>query len=329
MNFRIGSIPVRVHVSFFLTMLFLGAGGANADAMNIVLWAGVAFVSVLIHELGHALMGKAFGLVPQIDLHGMGGLTSWVSGARKLTPWRSILVSLAGPFAGFAVGALALALNAAHVLPQTPFAANAYSIVLWVNIGWGVFNLLPMLPLDGGNVMASFLRWIFGARAERPARYVSIVVAVTVAAFAAAHHWIWVALIAGIHVIQNVQSLRLLRTIEDEGPNLRAIQQAYVALEKEDARTAIALVAPVIETTRNLETYQAAVRLLAYARLLEGQWGLLLPILQAESEKFSGEELDRFARTAEELGHPEEASLIRGLRLQAAPASPLGDSFKA
>ena len=327
--FRLGQIPVRVHFSFFLTMLFLGASGGRVDLAGIVMWSAIAFVSVLIHELGHALMGKAFGLTPQIDLHGMGGLTSWTAG-KRLTPGRNILVSLAGPFAGFFVGAAVIAANAAHLIPHTEFAQRTYEVALWVNIGWGVFNLLPMLPLDGGNVMASGLRWIFGARAERPARYISILVAVGVAAFGAAHQLLWIALLAGLHVIQNVQSLRMLATIEDEGPNLRAIQQAYVALEKEDARTAISLVSPVMETTRNLETYQAAVRLLAYARLLEGQWGLLLPILEAESQKFSSEELDRFARTAEELGHPEEAIRIRGLRvLESTPGTPFGGSFKA
>ena len=46
----------------------------------IAIWVAIVFISVLVHELGHALVGRMFGLDPQIELHGMGGTTSWVNG---------------------------------------------------------------------------------------------------------------------------------------------------------------------------------------------------------------------------------------------------------
>ena len=75
LSFRLGRIPVRIHAMFFLVSGMLGASGG--DMASILIWVATVFVSVLIHELGHALCGMAFGLAPEIDLHGMGGTTSW------------------------------------------------------------------------------------------------------------------------------------------------------------------------------------------------------------------------------------------------------------
>src|SRR5579872_4278655 len=103
MTFHLGKIPVRVLPSFFLVNLIFNL---SAGLRELVVWMGVVFVSVLIHELGHATVGSTFGLEPRIDLHGMGGTTSWAM-TRTLSTWRRVAISLAGPMAGFAVAAVA------------------------------------------------------------------------------------------------------------------------------------------------------------------------------------------------------------------------------
>src|ERR1700722_19012492 len=100
--FRLGSIPVQVHGSFLLVVVLLGMLGG--DPSGILLWIVVVFVGVLLHELGHALVGRSFGLTPQIDLVGFGGLTSWAAGGAELGPPKRIAISLAGPFTGIAIG---------------------------------------------------------------------------------------------------------------------------------------------------------------------------------------------------------------------------------
>src|SRR5580693_1161868 len=103
LSFRLGSIPVRVHGSFLLVVVFLGLQGG--DPSGIVMWAVVVFLGVLLHELGHALVGRSFGLTPRIDLIGFGGLTSWsAESARKLERVKRVAISLAGPFTGIAIG---------------------------------------------------------------------------------------------------------------------------------------------------------------------------------------------------------------------------------
>src|SRR5262245_9258768 len=73
---KIFGIPVSVKPTFFLVMALLGYNQRQEPAM-LIAWVAVVFVSVLLHELGHALTAKAFGGVPAIELYGLGGLTRW------------------------------------------------------------------------------------------------------------------------------------------------------------------------------------------------------------------------------------------------------------
>jgi Zn-dependent protease len=123
-------------------------------------WVVVVFISVLFHELGHALVGRRFGLSPQITLYSMGGLTSW-SEAKEISPAKNLAISLAGPAAGFLLGGICFVAGPAllSTAPSELFTV-AYRDLIWVNIGWGVFNLLPILPLDGGHVLVTLEQWL-------------------------------------------------------------------------------------------------------------------------------------------------------------------------
>lgn len=175
LRFSILGFPVRVHPLFWMIALLLGWGG---NLFYVALWVLGVFVSILIHELGHALAFRRYGQESQIILHFAGGLTvpeSMAFGmgyARvALTPNQQILISLAGPFAGFFFAAFILVLSLAlggtvvfhTILGLIPFPSialpagfallNSFMIILlWINIFWGVINLLPVFPLDGGQV---------------------------------------------------------------------------------------------------------------------------------------------------------------------------------
>ena len=99
---KVFRIPVKVEVSFFAIAVFL-ALSRSRDITLIVEWVVVVFVSVLLHEFGHALAARAFGLKPEIRLYQMGGLTSWRS-EKEVAPLKHLAISLAGPFTGFALG---------------------------------------------------------------------------------------------------------------------------------------------------------------------------------------------------------------------------------
>ncbi len=156
---KIFGIPVKFEFSFFLIVLLL-ARDRISEPVYLIEWIAVVVVSILAHEFGHALVGRAFGLAPQIQLYGMGGLTSWAE-AKELSPKKDILISLAGPLAGFLFGGIVLL--AGSLIPgiQEPrFNYILYTDLLWVNFGWGIFNLLPIFPLDGGHVVRSLEQWL-------------------------------------------------------------------------------------------------------------------------------------------------------------------------
>ncbi|MBL9123796.1 MAG: M50 family metallopeptidase, partial [Planctomycetaceae bacterium] len=96
LNFSVLGIPVRVHPLFWLVCLLLGG---DRDVSSALRWVGVVFVSILVHELGHALVARSYGANPWITLYSFGGLASY-RGARTDTK-SSIAIILAGPMAGF------------------------------------------------------------------------------------------------------------------------------------------------------------------------------------------------------------------------------------
>ena len=202
-SFALGNIPVRVHLQFLFLSAFIMM---NAGEPRLIL-SGVAiiFVSVLVHELGHALMGKVFGLQPQIDLHGMGGTTSWAH--KNVSSGAKILISLAGPSTGIVIGSI-LKFGPFFAGHQTLLARGILAQIIFVNLGWGLLNLLPMLPLDGGNVMHQLIAMITGTDGERPARVISIVVGVLAAIAGYMYLGLFTAILVAMLVAQNVRALR-------------------------------------------------------------------------------------------------------------------------
>jgi Zn-dependent protease len=201
-DFTIGDIPVRVQPWFFLTVLLIGP----RDLPGMALWVPVAFVGVLAHELGHALAVRRAGLRPAIQLFAFGGVTSWFPG-REIGPGRHALISAAGPAVGIAIGVAALGVSAV-VDPANPVMSRLIQYTVWINLGWGLLNLLPILPLDGGNIVTSFAEMAFGPGGRRTARWLSVIACVILGVLALAAGWLWSAIIAAILAYSNIQALR-------------------------------------------------------------------------------------------------------------------------
>jgi stage IV sporulation protein FB len=273
-SFRLGKIPVRIHPSFFFVAVVLGLGGGtdlrSGTGLSMLLaWVAIVFVSVILHELGHATMGVAFGLSPSIELHTMGGTTSWSSSA-ALTTARRIAISVAGPGAGFVVAAVVRYALGARVFGPTPLGTFAYQNLLFVNFGWGIFNLLPMLPLDGGNVMTQLLGAFTRGRGERPARIVSIVVASLALPLALLVQSLWVGLMAGYFISINVRALPDAAARDHDVPLKPVLEQAYAALNARDGARLLSLARPVAVSSRTAPVRAEALQLVAFGFLLEG-----------------------------------------------------------
>ena len=149
-------IPVRVHPSFWVVAALLGWNPNHLDVVFI--WVLCMFVSILVHELGHALTAEAFGWPSEIVLYYMGGLA--YSERNRTSPARNLTVSIMGPVAGFMLFGLVvcveIVLDRFHVL-ESRYRDRIFGNLEFINLYWGLFNLLPVLPFDGGHILQSVL----------------------------------------------------------------------------------------------------------------------------------------------------------------------------
>ena len=167
--FTIKGIPVSFQPMFILLILILSVGMNNP-----FIFGACATLGVLIHEFGHALTAKHFHLNPEVTLCGLGGLTTH---ARPNSPKQDFLITLAGPMAGLVVagvifGILFLVnlLGFAPLLDKYQLLKIFLSYTMYINLIWGIFNLLPVRPMDGSKVFTHLL-----AKITKPERAVQII----------------------------------------------------------------------------------------------------------------------------------------------------------
>jgi Zn-dependent protease len=195
LRFRVGGIPVVVRPIFFLLPVLLSIDQAGP---KVFAWVAIVFCSVLLHELGHAWVMESFGGQPSIVLHAMGGATSWPAGARP-GPGQRLLVSLAGPGIQLFIGGVVFtASRAFNYPPQFDWVVDQ---LLWVNVGWALINLVPIVPWDGGNALDAFIAWV-----DRPRPMVTVVVSgvggIALAAYAFTHRQFVLGYIGAVGVQQ-------------------------------------------------------------------------------------------------------------------------------
>jgi Zn-dependent protease len=311
LTFRFAGIPIRIHAFFFLTALMLGSWVYRNPA-TLAVWTLVVLFSVLWHEMGHAFMGKAFGLAPQIDLHGMGGTTSWQAG-KKLSAPRRVLISLAGPMMGIALGiALLFVPKLEH-----PLATQLTRDLLYVNLGWSIFNLVPMLPLDGGNVMAATLGGLAGPKGVKAARIISILLASALLLYAVPHQDWWLAVLGGLFAAQNFQAMRRDDLVANDGPLAERMQRAVEALRRDEGEVAVQEVEPVVAQVRTPELRIEAFRLLAFGYAAAQRWSQLVSLLKGEGGlHLTVADLEELEGRATALGLHEVAKDVSDFRKQ-------------
>jgi membrane-associated protease RseP (regulator of RpoE activity) len=204
LRFQLFNFPVRVRITFFLIALLLGLRLNNP--LYLLFWVLIVFVSVLLHELGHAIAADHYGRAPQIELYEMGGLT--ISTRYSLLSYpKEILISFAGPLAGFLFGGLLYLLVRFLGPIQNNILAFVIGQLLWVNIGWGIINLIPILPLDGGSIMRNLYHWLKNPYDERTPLMISIGFGILlIVACLFLREW-YLAILVGFLTFNNYQAL--------------------------------------------------------------------------------------------------------------------------
>lgn len=289
---RVLGFPVRVHPWFFLVALLIQPRVSGGDWMlQLVVWILVMFGGVLLHELGHALASRAFGLEPRIELYGLGGMT-YSPGAGQLPPTRNLIISVAGPLFGIALGALSfellralrpidmnvleyvgalVGLSETRVAVEPDLAGYALHALVWVNFGWGVLNLLPLLPLDGGHVMASLFEMVAKDRGRRIALFLSLGFAVALAFLAMQAGLLFGTLIAGFLAWSNFRGLRAERQLRAIEPFRVDLDRAYRAFAALDGRALAMASERILQKKPTPPLATEASLLLIWGRLLGGE----------------------------------------------------------
>jgi Zn-dependent protease len=203
LNWRMFGIPIRVHPMFWLVSVIMGWSAMREGFAYLLLWVACVFVSILIHEMGHVLAYRAFGAEGNIVLYSFGGLA--ISYQPLRSRWQRIAVSFAGPWAGFVF--LGLVIWLTSIVAPDVFAFLVLKIKTWlsmeitredrlaarpesspyvfeavwdlfqINLFWGLLNLLPIWPLDGGKISRELFEAFVPDNGTRIALGVSGVVA--------------------------------------------------------------------------------------------------------------------------------------------------------
>jgi stage IV sporulation protein FB len=207
LRFQIFGIPVRVHPVFWVLSAYLGWVKDRLDIVAVQM--ACIFLAILVHEMGHALVTRHFGWQPEIVLHMFGG---YATSARHST-WKDIAVSAAGPAAGFLLvlsiwvpcEVLQLFRPGSTVLYQifdpeamrnwpeaiklgtrgNDLVRAAIRCSLWFNFAVNLINLLPVFPLDGGQISREYWLWAKPRQGMKISLVLGIVTGGSIAAWGA------------------------------------------------------------------------------------------------------------------------------------------------
>lgn len=207
---RLFGTDIYCDLSFFLliALYFLTSRSAAAAA----LFSAAVLLSVLVHEFGHVLAVRRLLKSPSIVVLWMlGGLTIYRGAPR---PGQQAAISLLGPAFSFALGGLSYA-AAALLLPEPLLLLHQPEghaldvflwVMVWINLVWTLANLLPALPLDGGQAVRAGLRAGLGRpRADRLMRAISLATGAAVIAAAVYLGLIFAAFLGALLVVENLK----------------------------------------------------------------------------------------------------------------------------
>lgn len=203
-SFQIGrlfGIPLYVHTTFFLLpawLLLTNSGAGSLSALFLLVLLAVLFACVVLHELGHALMARYFGIgTESITLYPIGGVARLQRMSEK--PFEEICIALAGPAVTLSIVALLspfayVGFQLLAMADSPGLSVSRLMVLLGISLWWGnlilfLFNLLPCFPMDGGRVLRALLAlWKGQLRATEIAVRVGLVVAFFIACLSLLQH---------------------------------------------------------------------------------------------------------------------------------------------
>ncbi len=253
---RVAGIDLFLHPTFLLLLLILLPGFLAGELSLLTITA--LFGCVVLHELGHALMARRFGIETlDITLYPIGGVARLERMPRA--PGAELLIALAGPAVNFAIvaGLMGLRLLGLGGADSTAFLGDFLDYLLVVNLVLGLFNLIPAFPMDGGRVLRALLSgWLGRARATSIAATIGrgLAMAFGVYALFHFHYLLHMALAAFIFLAAGAEERGVLaeewrRTHGGGGPSDQGVWTAPPGYRWVHRGQGVWQLAPIVVTT--------------------------------------------------------------------------------
>ena len=222
--FRLFGFPIHVRSGFllFIVLVIFVNGG------ELGMWiAGSAAVLTLLHELGHAFAARATGAHAEISLDFLAGYASFVP-TRPLSRWERAGISVAGPAVQIGVSVAVLTLMGVNPLDSDSFRQSAAALAIWwTGPVMGLFNLAPVLPLDGGHIVLAGLDKLLPGRSRVAMLYISIALTATFALLLFSSDTLrGFGAFAILPIIAQIQMLTVMRAPKRERPSAGAHGEA-------------------------------------------------------------------------------------------------------
>lgn len=177
MNFTFLKIPVQIRPTFWIFLLLFAH--ISDDPIDNLIVGCVMFVSLLVHEYGHALTALYYGAQPRITLEAFGGNASYSS--RGISKRQDFFITLNGPLLESMLIMVSYVLLRSGVFAHHYYVLYALSATMILNALWLVLNLIPLEPLDGGKLLRYFLEKYFGEQGYK----ISLIIGLAAAAIVA------------------------------------------------------------------------------------------------------------------------------------------------
>lgn len=283
-----GRIPLTIHPFFWVFAALIG-WLSSGTMIGVLMWIGIIFFSVLFHEYGHALAALIFKQKARIQLVAMGGLTLF--DGPKLKFWQQFLITLNGPIFGFL-----LFLGASFLLQFHWSASITYLLKMtqFANLFWTVVNLLPVLPLDGGQLLRIVLEACFGIKGFKA----SLLIGAILSALLALYFFLLQAFLVGsfffLFAFQSFDSWRKSRFAsggDRDESNRELMIQAEAALEENRPSDAKRILEEVRSKASGGLLADAAAQYLAFMDYKEGKRKEAYDLLLAIKERLSDDAL--------------------------------------
>lgn len=308
-------IPIKITPGFFITAAIIGLISGGGSLINTAIWMVVILISVLVHEFGHAIAFLFFGGQPRIELIAFGGMT--IPEGKRVKGWREFIVVAMGPLFGFFL------FVGASVLLQMPirnlFLREFLLIFRFINLFWTFVNLLPILPLDGGQLVRIVLESMFGAKAWKITLYLSFFVAVlfSVGFFLIGYYLLGIFfLIFALQAVETIRNLRNLTDADQKDVNQVGLKMAehWIALGKiEEAKEQLRKV--IAESKKGL-IHTAATEYLAKISFDEKKFKEAYELLSPLEKDLSCESTYILYKSAYELHDYEKVVALSGVCFQ-------------